>query len=72
MCLSTIYSANDVDKTEPLAKNITSVTVGEGSVVISDLLGDSRVIDGFIERVDLIKNYIIIRPLSEPELAVGA
>jgi predicted RNA-binding protein len=61
MCLSTVYYADDVKRSSPLARNVTSVSIEGDKVVLIDLLGEQSMIPGIVERIDLIKNFITIK-----------
>jgi len=60
MCLSTVYALRDQEKA-PIAKNIASVTTRDGKLVFTDIMGISTVVDGTIERIDLMDNFIWVR-----------
>ena len=60
MCLSTVYAVKDTEK-KPVAKNVASVTVRDGKLVFTDIMGRATVVDGAIERIDLMDNFIWIR-----------
>ena len=60
MCLSTVYTIRDTEKTL-VAKNVVSVTVRDGKLVFTDIMGVPTVIDAAIERIDLMDNFIWIR-----------
>lgn len=60
MCLSTVYSTRDNEK-KLVAKNVASVTVRDGKLVFTDIMGIPTVVDAAIERIDLMDNFIWIR-----------
>ena len=57
MCLSTVYN----EKQEVLAKNVAGVTMQDGKLVFSDILGRTVAIIGTIEKIDLMENEILVR-----------
>lgn len=60
MCLSTVYTIKDSEK-KMVAKNVASVTVRDGKLVFTDIMGIPTVVDASIERIDLMDNFIWIR-----------
>ncbi len=60
MCLSTVYAMRDTEK-KLVAKNVASVTVRDGKLVFTDIMGIPTVVDATIERIDLMDNFIWIR-----------
>jgi predicted RNA-binding protein len=60
MCLSTVYAIRR-DKPEQLCKNVASVTVRDGKLVFTDIMGIPTVVDASIERIDLMDNFIYVR-----------
>lgn len=57
MCLSTVYN----EKQEILAKNVAGVTLQDGKLVFSDILGRTVAVMGTIEKIDLMENEILVR-----------
>ncbi len=64
MCLSTVYAMRDAEK-KLVAKNVASVTVRDGRLVFTDIMGIPTVVDAAIERIDLMDNFIWIREHEE-------
>ena len=60
MCLSTVYAMRDTEK-KLIVKNVASVTVRDGKLVFTDIMGIPTVVDATIERIDLMDNFIWIR-----------
>ncbi len=58
MCLSTVYVRQEP---QPVARNVASVTVREGKLVLQDIMGVTTVVDADIESVDLMENCIYLR-----------
>lgn len=61
MCLSTVYYSDDTERENPLAEDIANVSIADGHVVLTDLFGIDLQVDGEIDYVDLIKNYMTIK-----------
>ena len=59
MCLSTVYEVVTGSE-KKLCEYISGVKVGEGSVVLTDIMGTETVVKGHISSVDLVKNTIMI------------
>ena len=57
MCLSTVYN----EKQEILAKNVAGVTLEDGKLLFSDILGRTVAVIGTIEKIDLMENEILVR-----------
>ena len=60
MCLSNVYK-NDVDSNNLLYRNVADVKVDGRKIIFTDLMGIRNEIEGVIEKVDLMDNYIIVR-----------
>lgn len=59
MCLSTAYSSKNGVETL-ICDRVTNISVDEGKVILTNLLGMSTVVNGFLKNVDLNKNVITI------------
>ena len=57
MCLSTVWTA----ERQPVSKNVASVTQKDGQLVFTDIMGIPTVVNGQIEKIDLMENEIIIK-----------
>ena len=60
MCLSTVYVRDD-DQRCQLAKNVATVSLRDGKLVFTDIMGVTTEADAEIETIDLMENYIYIR-----------
>jgi predicted RNA-binding protein len=60
MCLATVYSNKDEGR-ETLLKNVISVRMVDGSWVFTDIMGKSLAVEGELEKIDLMENFISIR-----------
>lgn len=61
MCLSTVYNTQK----KVLSKNVAAVTVENGQLVFSDILGRKVAVSGIIEKIDLMENEILVRQEHE-------
>lgn len=62
MCLSTIYRVSGPDnRREVIAKEIAAVTRRGEKLVFTDIMGIPTEVEGSIEQVDLMDNYILVR-----------
>ena len=57
MCLSAVYN----EKQELLAKNVANVSLQDGKLLFSDILGRTVAVAGTIEKIDLMENEILVR-----------
>jgi len=60
MCLSTIISTENNQRKE-IAKNVAAVRVDGGKITVTDIMGVKTVIDGEIDRIDLMENFIFLK-----------
>ena len=60
MCLSTVY-VREADETRQVAKNVATVKTRDGKLVFTDIMGVTTEVDGELETVDLMENYIYVR-----------
>jgi predicted RNA-binding protein len=60
MCLSTVYN-NEADVAENMiCEYVTSVDVDGDTILLRDILGNVTDVKGSLQRVDLVKNIIVI------------
>ena len=57
MCLSTVLTMEH----QVVCKNVAAVTQKDGKLVFTDIMGIPTVVDGSIEKIDLMENEILIR-----------
>lgn len=57
MCLSTIISTENNQRKE-IARNVAAVRVDGNKITVTDIMGVKTVIDGEIDRIDLMENFI--------------
>jgi predicted RNA-binding protein len=57
MCLATVYKEND---DSVIFKNVARIDVDGNKLVLRDIMGDERVVEGRILMVDLANSKVII------------
>ena len=57
MCLSTVLTP----ERQVVCKNVAAVTQKDGKLVFTDIMGIPTVVEGSIEKIDLMENEILIR-----------
>ena len=62
MCLSNVYLLKDNEEKELLSKNIASISFENGELILRNVLGIPTKVKGEISHVDLVDNYVYIRP----------
>ena len=60
MCLSTIISTENNQRKE-IAKNVAAVRVDGNKITVTDIMGVKTVIDGEIDCIDLMENFIFLK-----------
>ena len=60
MCLSTVYK-NTMEPASILMKNVMSIECKDGQVILTDLLDRQLVIEGTLERTNLVDGYVIVK-----------
>ena len=68
MCLSNVYRIKTGSRSEGadaerelLVKNAATVSVKDGKLVFTDIMGIRTEIDAELEKIDLMDNYILVR-----------
>ena len=60
MCLSTVYKNNM--KPESVAmRNVMSIECKDGMVILTDLMERTCVIEGTLEKANLVDGYVIVK-----------
>jgi len=62
MCLSNVYLLKENSEKELLSKNIASISFENGELVLKNILGVPLKVKGEISHVDLVDNYVYIKP----------
>lgn len=57
MCLATVYKEND---NSVIFKNVSRIDVDGDSVILRDIMGEERVVEGHILMVDLANSVVKI------------
>ena len=60
MCLSTVYK-NKMDPTTVAMKNVMAIECRDGCVILTDLMERQLVIEGELERANLVDGFVIVR-----------
>ena len=60
MCLSTVVTADR----QTVCKNVEAVTQKDGKLVFTDIMGIPTVVEGAIEKIDLMENIITIKKMT--------
>ena len=60
MCLSTVYK-NTMEPASIAMKNVMSIECRPGQVILTDLLDRQLVIEGTLERANLVDGYVIVK-----------
>jgi len=60
MCLSTVYK-NRMDPTTIAIKNVMAIECRDGCVILTDLMERQLVIEGVLEKANLVDGFVIVR-----------
>lgn len=60
MCLSTVYK-NTMNPESIAMKNVMSIECKDGLVILTDLMERTCVIEGSLEKANLVDGYVIVR-----------
>ena len=60
MCLSTVYK-NKMDPTTIAMKNVMAIECKDGCVILTDLMERQMVIEGELEKANLVDGFVIVR-----------
>jgi predicted RNA-binding protein len=71
MCLSTAYELGEGGTKKQLCEYISGITVAGDTIILTDLMGQEISVKGVLERVDLVKNAITIRPAAFLDTPLG-
>ena len=58
MCLATVYKTND---DSVIFKNVSRITVEGDKLILRDIMGDERVVEGSILMVDLANSILKVK-----------
>ena len=58
MCLATVYTDND---DSVIFKNVSRINVDGNQLVLRDIMGDERVVEGTILMVDLANSIVKVK-----------
>ncbi len=65
MCLSTVYIVNEANEKKEVCNNIMSITLEGTNIICTNILGVRTVIEGVIDHIDLMDNFIHVKPILE-------
>lgn len=60
MCESSAFVLGKDNKLEKVMENVVNVDPTEGKVYLTDLLGEQKIVDGFIKEIRLMDHKIIL------------
>ena len=60
MCLSTVYK-NTMSPDTVAMRNVMSIECKDGQVILTDLMERQLVIQGTLERANLVDGFVIVR-----------
>ena len=60
MCLSTVYK-NKMDPAAIAMKNVMAIECRDGCVILTDLMERQLVIEGELEKANLVDGFVIVR-----------
>lgn len=60
MCLSTVYK-NTMEEASIAMKNVMKIECRDGSVILTDLMDRTVVIQGQLEQANLVDGYVIVK-----------
>ena len=60
MCLSTVYK-NKMDPATIAMKNVMAIECKDGCVILTDLMERQLVIEGQLEKANLVDGFVIVR-----------
>ncbi|MBR6476970.1 MAG: CooT family nickel-binding protein [Lachnospiraceae bacterium] len=65
MCLSNVYLIKPNEEKELVGKNIASISFEGGELILKNVLGIPTKIKGEISHVDLVENFVYVRPTPQ-------
>ena len=60
MCLSTVYK-NEKTNDNVVMKNVMAIECKDGCVILTDLMERTCVIEGTLEKANLVDGYVIVK-----------
>ena len=60
MCLSTVYK-NTMEPQSIAMRNVMSIECRDGLVILTDLMERQCVIEGVLEKANLVDGYVLVR-----------
>lgn len=59
MCLSTVYEVSDSGR-KKILEYVSTVRAEDGKIILTDIMGVEKVVDGAIRSLDLVNNEILL------------
>ena len=59
MCLSTVYKVQNGSQ-DIVCEHVSAISIGDGNVTLTDVMGQETIVEGIIASIDLMKNIILI------------
>ena len=66
MCLSDAYEVIGGER-KPLMNYVSGISVENGTVTLTDMLGARKIVTGSLKSVDLTRNVILIEPTEKAQ-----
>lgn len=66
MCLSDAFELIDGER-KPLMSYVSGISVEDGKVTLTDMLGARKSVEGTLKSVDLTSNVILIEPAGRAQ-----
>ncbi len=60
MCLSTVYR-NQIDPDSIAMRNVMTIECREGQVILTDLMERQVVLNGELEKANLVDGYVVVK-----------
>ena len=70
MCESSAFILGKNNELEKVMENVVTVDPYEGKVYLTDLLGEQKIIDGFIKEIRLMDHKIILEELTDKNVGI--
>ena len=71
MCLSTVYR-NEMNPDSIAMRNVMVIETRKGQVVLTDLMERQIVLEGTLEKANLVDGYVIVRETGSGACSVTA
>ena len=65
MCLARIAATGKERNDDPLMTDVALIEPTDEGLVVTSLLGETRLIEARIERIDFMESIVVVRPTKE-------